>query len=165
MILARLQRLRRLILLLEDAIMALMLSAMILLATTQILLRNLFDSGIIWADPTLRLMVLWVTLLGAIAASREQRHIRIDLLSRFLGPRLKILAQAVTDLFTALICGLISWHAARFVYFEWQDGTQLFNLLPAWLGEVIIPIGFAVLTLRFLFNIPLRLLDERGDRC
>ena len=149
-------RLRKLMLLIEDGIMALLLSAMILLAAGQILLRNLFDYGLVWADPTLRILVLWITLLGAIAASREQRHIRIDLFSRFLSERQKLLVNTVIDLFTAVVCGLITWHASRFVYFEWQDGNLLFGVLPAWLGEIIIPIGFGVLTLRFISHIPLR---------
>lgn len=140
--------------------MALLVSAMILLAVGQIFLRNLFDYGLIWADPALRILVLWITLLGAIAASRERRHIRIDLLSRFLSDRLRAIVQSVTDLFTAGVCGLISWHAGRFVFFEWQDGNQLFGILPAWLGEIIIPIGFGVLTLRFLSHIPMRHINQ-----
>ena len=152
----RLKQIRQLILYLEDGIMALLLSAMILLAAGQILLRNLFDSGLVWADPTLRLLVLWITMLGAIAASRENRHIRIDLFSRFLSGWLKQTILSITDLFTAVVCGVIAWHGGRFVYLEWQDGNQLFGRLPAWLGEIIIPIGFGILTLHFLSNIPLR---------
>jgi TRAP-type C4-dicarboxylate transport system permease small subunit len=158
------EQIRRIVLLAEDAILALLLGTMVLLAGGQILLRNLFDSGIVWADPALRLLVLWITMMGVIAASREDRHIRIDLFSRFLNPRLKLVAQGVTDLFSALVCGLITWHAARFVYFEWQDGNELFGQIPAWLGEIIIPIGFAVLTLRFLLNMPMRYLRREADQ-
>ena len=158
----RLNRIRKIILLVEDGLMALLLTAMVLLAAGQILLRNLFDTGLIWADPTLRVLVLWITLMGAIAASREHRHIRIDLFSHFLSERQKVYALSVTDLFTAFVCGLIAWHAGRFVYYEWQDGTQLFGTIPAWLGELIIPLGFGIMTLRFLFYIPMRIL-QRDD--
>jgi len=158
----RLNRIRQIILLVEDGLMALLLTAMILLAAGQILLRNLFDTGIIWADPTLRMLVLWITLMGAVAASREHRHIRIDLFSRYLSKKHNAYAQSVIDLFTASVCGMIAWHAGRFVYFEWQDGTQLFGTIPAWLGEVVMPLGFGVMTLRFLFSIPMRFL-QRGD--
>ncbi len=146
---------------LEEGLLVLMLSTMILLAAAQILLRNLFDDGIFWGDPALRMLVLWLTLLGAIAATQDDRHIRIDLISRFLGARTKAWVQAVNDLFCALICGLVAWHGGRLVYFEWQDGTQIFGGLPTWLGELIIPLGFGVMTLRFLFSAPLRL--SAGD--
>jgi TRAP-type C4-dicarboxylate transport system permease small subunit len=153
----RLQQLRKFLLGLEVALLALMLSAMILLAAWQILLRNLFDSGLFWADPALRMMVLWLALLGAIAATQEDRHIRIDLFSRFLSARGKAWTNLITDLFSSLVCGLIAWHGGRLVYFEWQDGTQLFGGLPAWLGESIIPLGFGIMALRFLSSAPLRL--------
>ncbi|MCU7843989.1 MAG: TRAP transporter small permease [Candidatus Thiodiazotropha sp. (ex Monitilora ramsayi)] len=153
-----LERLKTLSIRMEEGLMALMLSVMILLATGQILLRNLFDTGLFWADPSLRLMVLWLALLGAIAATHDDRHIRIDLFSRFLSSRGKRISQSINDLFSAFVCAIISWHAGRLVYLEWQDGTQLFGSLPAWLGEIIIPIGFAIMAVRFFFSAPLRLL-------
>ncbi len=67
----------------EDALLVLLLSTMIVLASTQILLRNLFDSGFVWIDPLLRVLVLWLGLIGATVATRNNRHIRIDLLTRF----------------------------------------------------------------------------------
>jgi TRAP-type C4-dicarboxylate transport system permease small subunit len=153
----QLKLLRGLLLRLEEGLLVLMLSAMILLAAWQILLRNLFDSGLFWADPALRMMVLWLALLGAIAATQDDRHIRIDLFSRFLSARGKAWTQLITDLFSGVVCGLIAWHGGRLVYFEWQDGTKLFGALPAWLGESIIPLGFGIMALRFFTSAPLRL--------
>ena len=55
----------------EDALLVILLTAMIVLACTQILLRNFFDSGIVWIDPLLRVMVLWLGLVGATVATRH----------------------------------------------------------------------------------------------
>lgn len=159
--LAALERIKGLAVRIEDGLLVIMLSIMILLATLQILLRNLFDSGLFWADPALRMMVLWLALLGAIVATREERHIRIDLLSHYLNDRGKAIAQSVTDLFSALICSLISWHAGRLVFIEWQDGSRIFGGLPTWLGELIIPVGFGLMALRFLSSAPLRLRPDK----
>ncbi len=145
-----LRRWHRILLRLEDGVLMLLLLSMILLATTQILLRDLLETGLSWADPVLRLLVLWLALLGAMAATRDHNHIRIDLLSRFLPPHIKQVAQRVTDGFAAGICGLLAWHAGRFVLLERADGTLLFSLLPAWMGELILPFGFGVIALRFL---------------
>lgn len=152
-----LKQLKNLLVRLEEGLLVLMLSAMILLAAWQILMRNLFDSGLFWADPALRMLVLWLALLGAIAATRDDRHIRIDLFSRFLNVRGKAWIQTLNDLFSGAVCGLIAWHGGRLVYIEWQDGSQLFGGLPAWVGELIIPLGFGIMALRFLFSAPLRL--------
>ncbi|MDH3903642.1 MAG: hypothetical protein OES90_10530, partial [Xanthomonadales bacterium] len=45
----------------EDALLLIILVSMILLAGTQIFLRNAFDSSLFWGDEMLRLMVLWLT--------------------------------------------------------------------------------------------------------
>lgn len=150
----RLIRVQRLITRLEEILMALLLGGMILLAGSQIVLRNLFDSGLVWADPVLRILVLWIALFGAIAATRDHRHLRIDLLSHTLSEKAQAGLARVHDLFSALVCLTIGWHAARFVYVEWQEGSTLFSNLPAWVGELIIPVGFTLMGLKFLLNIP-----------
>ena len=51
-----------------------------------------------------------------------------------------------------LVCALLAWHAGRFVYVEWQDGMEIFNGVSAWLAELIMPVGFGVMALRFLLQ-------------
>ncbi len=134
----------------EDGLLVLMLSIMIMLAGGQIIARNFFDSGFAWGEPTLRVLVLWVALLGAMAATRDEHHISIDILSRLLKPQYLRYTTSISTLFTAAVCGLITWYSARFVYMEWQDGGLLFGTVPAWLSEIIIPFGFAMITIRSL---------------
>jgi len=80
---------------------------------------------------------------------RDGNHIRIDLLSRFLPAGAGRLLRRLTDLFSALVCALLAWHAGRFVYADWQDGMEWISGIPSWSVELIIPIGFGVMALRF----------------
>jgi TRAP-type C4-dicarboxylate transport system permease small subunit len=130
-------------------LLAFLLGAMILLAPLQILLRGIFDTGIAWTDPLLRVLVLWVGLLGALVASRDGRQIRIDVLSRVLSGRARAAAGALTSLFTASVCGLVSFHAARFVASEREYGVIAFSGVPAWALESIIPFAFGAIALRY----------------
>ena len=57
----------------EDVLLALLLTAMILLAPLQIVLRHGFDGGISWADPLLRVGVLWLGLLGSVECEGGDR--------------------------------------------------------------------------------------------
>jgi len=143
---------RRLLLRCEDLLLVGTLCAMILLAMLQIVLRNLWHTSLVWGDPSLRIAVLWVTLLGAMAATRERNHIHIDLVSRLLPQRPRRYTRLLVDGFSSLTCGVLAWVSGRFVLYEWQDGAVLFGSLPAWAGEIILPIGFAVMALRFLAN-------------
>ena len=121
---------------LEDGLLALLLLSMIGLAAAQIFMRNLFDYGFVWADPLLRIMVLWVGLMGALAASRENRHITIDLLNRFMNDKVRLIARIFTALFTAVVTAIIAYHSTLFV-----------------LLESIIPIAFAIMSVRNLIHI------------
>jgi TRAP-type C4-dicarboxylate transport system permease small subunit len=145
-----LQRGNRLIARLEDGLLILLLVAMIALAATQIALRDIWESGLEWGDPITKVLVLWVTMLGAIAATRDGNHINIDLLSRFLPIKAQSVNRMITDLFAALVCAVLAYHAARMVIIDHEAATQAFAAVPTWLCEIIIPIGFAVMGLRFL---------------
>lgn len=149
MLLVFLQRLGGYLRKAEELILALLLAVMILLSTAQILLRNLFDSGIPWADPLLRLLVLWVGMLGAMLATHYDKHIRIDLVTRFIPPQYHRLSGSVTALASAVVCALLTYHSAHFVHFEWQDGSEAFIGVPAWMAESILPFGFGVMSIRF----------------
>ncbi len=122
---------------------------MILLASAQIFLRNLFDTSLFWGDPLLRILVLWVGLLGALAASRGNRQITIDVLSRLLEGRAKSAVRAVASVFTATVCGLLAFHAGRFVAMERAAATPAVAGLPAWLFELVMPFAFGLICLRY----------------
>lgn len=134
----------------EDALLVILLLAMISLAVLQIFLRNFFDSGIVWGDSLVRVLVLWIGLTGAMAASRTDNHIKIDVVSRYLPRAAQPFSRLLTSLFTAGITGLMAWHSARFVLMEKADGLIAFAGVPAWVCEAIIPVAFAVICLRYL---------------
>lgn len=138
---------------LEDGLLIITLAAMVLLALSQIILRNVFDTGIEWTDPLLRVLVLWLGLLGAIAATRQNRHITIDVISRLLPRSGQMITAIISNLFSASICAVISYYAAMFVVMEYEDGIIAFANIPAWLCESIIPLGFGLMALRFVINI------------
>lgn len=146
----RLDRIIHGVRLVEDGLIVFLVLAMILLSAGQIVLRNVWGVGLVWADPLLRVMVLWVGLLGAMAATRHNNHITVDVLSRFLPPRLKRISQWFTGLFASALCAVLAWHGVRFVAMEYEVGTILFSGIPAWCCELIIPLGFGVMALRFL---------------
>ena len=137
----------------EDGILVSLLTAMIGLAGTQIVLRNLWDTSIGWGDPLLRVTVMWVGLLGAMAASRDDNHITIDLVSRLLEDRAKSVTRSVTGLFSSVVCLALAWHGMRFVLFEREDQAMAFASVPAWMCELIIPVAFGIMALRFLTGV------------
>lgn len=136
----------------EDALLVIMLLSMILIAFTQIVLRNFFDSGLVWADPLVRVLVIWVALAGAMVAGRKNSHIAIDVLTPWLRGKMLQLARGISTLFTTTVCALMFYNSLEFVTSERIDGAIAFAGVPVWVCESIIPIAFGVLSLRFLLS-------------
>jgi TRAP-type C4-dicarboxylate transport system permease small subunit len=137
---------------LENTALVSALISMLVLAIIQIVLRNFFDAGIFWADSFLRILVLWVALLGAMVATREQNHINIDAASRYLSPRLTKIVASVVAGASGLVCSVVTWFSIEFVMFEYEDQTIAFAAVPGWITELIIPIAFAVMAIRFFIQ-------------
>lgn len=134
---------------LEDSLLVIFLLAMIVLAFMQIVLRNGFDTGFAWADSLLRVMVLWIALLGAMVATRERQHINIDIITRFLPEYAQRVVQVLTAIFASVVCAILAKYTYSFVQMEYQSPSMAFAQVPTWLCESIMPISFAVMSLRY----------------
>ena len=143
------KRLDKIIDRMEQRLLVTLLSLMILIAFSQIVLRNLFDTGLAWGDPLVRNLVLWVSFIGATLATKEGKHINIDVVSRWMPPRGKILVEAITGLFSSLVCALMTFASLKFIKNEAQMGGDTFFGIPLWIPEIILPITFALMALRF----------------
>ncbi len=152
---------------LEDAALILILVGMVLLAFTQIVLRNIFGIGLVWIDPLVRQMLLWVTLVGAMVATRQQKHITVDALSRFLPPgRIKSATGCISNIFATIVCMLLTWSTFRVFHMEYQDpqGGYIMTGFPLWASLIVMPIAFGVMTLRFLcFSVRSLLHTVKGE--
>ena len=133
----------------EDAVLVIILTALILLAASQIVMRNFFNFGFIWADEMLRMLVLWIAVAGAVAASRTDKHINIAILDRFLPEKLKLLVKIVIHIFTAAVCGVVTWYSVQFVQMSHEFGDVLMGSVPAWLPQLILPVGFGLICYRY----------------
>ncbi len=133
----------------ENTILVSILSAMIFLGGAQIVTRNFMGTSIVWADEALRLMVLWIALFGAVAASRDDRHITIDVLARILSPEKQRWVAAVVNLFTALVAYTLAWFSLEFVKGSFEYGDQILNGYPAWMFQAALPLAFGLIGYRY----------------
>lgn len=133
----------------ENLLLVLLFAGMLVIAGGQIVLRNFFDSGLAWADPFLRVTVLWLALLGALAATRSNKHINIDVLGRLAPQAWQAPIRALTMFFAMVVCGVIAYVSGEFLVLEIDTPTEAFAGIPAWVFEVVIPVSFGLMALRF----------------
>ena len=141
-----LQRLHRA----EDALLAGLLGALLLLAVVQILLRLLVDGGLGWAEPVSRTGVFWLAMMGALGATRSHKHIAIDALPRLLPPPMKRAAWAITQLAAGALCVAMAWFDIGLIGLEREAPVPFVAGIPSWVPMLVIPAGFGLMALRFL---------------
>ncbi len=149
-LLARLERFGKLA---ENATLVVLLGSLVLLAVGQIILREIFETGFFRADELIKLLVLWLAMVGSIAATRDNRHIRIDALSHLLPDKAVTAIRLFVDVFAAAVCGVVAWQAWRYLQLEIEfEDTVLINV-PAWIAHAVVPGAFALMSYRFAVSV------------
>ena len=115
----------------------------------QIILRNVFSTGLVWGDTFLRHAVLWICLLGAARATAEGKHIHIDLLPRLLPVQFRSLIRIVANTLPVVVSAILLYSSLEFVQNERLAGQSAVEFIPFWWLELIFPFSFMVMTIRF----------------
>lgn len=136
---------------LEQVVLAGSLTLMVTVAFLQIVLRNFFDTGLSWGDELVRYCVIWVGFLGAALATREGKHIRMDLVSRWLPTKHQWALQAFVHLVSTVISAILTLAAIKFVRVEAQMGAETFFGPATWIIALVIPVTFGTMTIRYAF--------------
>ena len=135
---------------LETWLIVALLGGLIVFASAQIVLRNFFSIGLTWGDGAIRLTVLWLAMLGALAASRDSRHVTMGAATRWLPLRLQTVARVMADLFGAVVSAAFAWYALQFVQDSREFGDVLLGDVPAWWFQAIMPAAFALMAFQFV---------------
>ena len=131
---------------LEYALAVLLMAGLIGVVAATVVLRNLLQIPSQTLLEVAPLLVLWLALVGASLALRRGRHIRFEVLMRFLPAAMRRLARVLVGLFGLLVMGLLLFTSFEFV----RNEIDLFGL-RGW-GAVIFPIFFALTGFRFLLQ-------------
>ena len=134
----------------EEILIASFLGIMVILVLIQVLLRNLFHTGIIGGDSIVKHLLLWIVFMGAGLATRDETHVRIDVVSKILSHKWKQVAEIIVTIFSVIVCCILVYASCSFVFVEYEAHGKLpFYNIPVWILEIIIPAGYLVVALRF----------------
>ena len=133
----------------ETGLLSALLLGLIGLGLTQIILRNFAAISLPWADGAMRAMVLWLAMIAGAIAAGHMKHIRIDVVERWMSPRLRNVLQRLLMLATSVVCLAMTWFSLRMVGLEYEFRTMAFLNVPTWLVVLAVPIGFGLMAARF----------------
>ena len=134
---------------LEDALLASALVAMVALPIVEIILRATFAVGIENVSALVQHLTLIVGTLGAAIAAREKRLLAFAGVD-FLAARMRTYGRAVSSAVSISVCALLAYGSLKFVEAERLGSLILAYGIPVWIVELCIPVAFFLIGLRLL---------------
>ena len=144
---------------------ALVLLAMVIVVTGDIILRNLIVKGFVWANEVSEYALYLITLLTAPWLLRRGQHVRLDLILSAVPRRVAWLMEAVGDIIGFIVCLVMIRYAWLMTFEAYRNGSiTIKNLVfPEWWLLAPLPACFVLLAIEFVFRFH-RLLRSRDRR-
>ena len=134
----------------ENIVVSIALGAMVLIPTTEIVLRAAFSTGIGRLTTIAQHMTLIVSMLGAAIATRDDRLLSLSTAPLLLNERTAVTVRWFSRSVAATVTGCLCLSAIRFVIAEYEGGNTLAFSIPRWTVQLILPIGFILITMRLI---------------
>ncbi len=138
----------------EDGLSILVLTAMVLLPLIEIVGRRFLGEGIPGSIGYVQHLTLWICFLGGALAARENRHLALSAAPTILKGKWKTVAVVISMAVATAVSGMLTVASAQFVWAERESVSVLGGGVPLWWIQAIMPVGFAAITLRILWQTP-----------
>lgn len=148
----------------EELVVIVMLALMTLLTFLQVVMRYGFNSGFTWAVELTTIFFAIMIFVGISYGVRTGAHIGIDALIQKFPPRVGRAISIIVVLLCLFYSGLVIYGSWVYVSKMKMVGVELDDLpIPIWVVRSILPIGYALLSLRFI-QVLWALITGRSDR-
>ena len=133
---------------------ALILLAMVIVVTADIVLRNTARVGFAWANEITEYALYLITLFTAPWLLRRGQHVRIDMFLVIAPPRLAWAMEAVADIVGLTASLVLIWYGSVMTAQSAGLGSlTIKNLVfPEWWLLAPLPVCFALLALEFMMR-------------
>lgn len=111
---------------------------MVLVTVLVVILRYVFDIGLIWMQESVIWMHAMVFMLGSAFTLERDEHVRVDIFLRGHGARRRAIVDGLGVLFLLWpMCGFLAWASLDFVAASWsvkeasrEPGGLVYPLIP-----------------------------------
>jgi tripartite ATP-independent transporter DctM subunit len=135
----------------EDGIAATAVAAMVVLPLAEIVARRVFGVGVPGSGPFVQHLTLWIGFLGAAIAAREGKLLALAT-GTFVPKRWRGATTVFASAVAACMATILAMGAVELVISERETGTIIAANVPAWVAQLALPIGFALIALRLAWK-------------
>jgi C4-dicarboxylate transporter, DctQ subunit len=122
-----------------------------LIVFVQVVLRYVFNYSLSWSEEAARYLIVWFVFIGSSIAVREKAHATMDALVTYLPEKGKRIFSILANTISILFCVVLIWSGIQIVSGVVEFGTVTPAIgLPMYLPYLAIPVGAALMLIRFL---------------
>jgi TRAP-type C4-dicarboxylate transport system permease small subunit len=130
---------------LERAVLVAAILLMAAMGAANVVSRNVLGRSLASADELAQMLMIVVTFLGIGYGARYARHIRMSAVHEQLPPRARKVLWVVCSAGTALLLGVLAYHAVRYTLSVRATGRVSPVLqAPLWVVYACAPLGLAL---------------------
>jgi TRAP-type C4-dicarboxylate transport system permease small subunit len=136
----------------EQGVLFGILFAVVLTGSAHAIIEKATHKGLWWSFDVIRGGTFAIAMIGAAYATQQQRHLAMDLISRKLPPRYRLVLAALLEIFTIAICVVLAKSGLHDIDAAGKEtGRHLFNastiatFLPIGAGLIIVHAGLHLL--------------------
>ena len=170
---------------LEENLIALFMGLMVLITFANVIARYVFNSNILWALEVTVFLFAWMVLLGASYGVKKSIHLGVDVVLNIVSPGLRRVLTII-GVFACLLFSILLLKGAwdywspfigkrafletedvpmpDFLQFlaQWLNEGERYEKMPRFIPYFALPLGMALLTLRYL-QLAWRVFKDEAD--
>jgi TRAP-type C4-dicarboxylate transport system permease small subunit len=134
---------------LTDWVAALPLFVLLVIFNVAVVMRYFVDRPLYWTEEVSGLLMVWIVMLGAIAAERDDQHLAIPVLVDLFAPKVTAVVNLVVSVLSATFLLYVSYVGLKLALTVKFKVTSILRVSYFWI-DIAIPVGFVVIALYML---------------
>ncbi len=137
----------------EEVFLVILMALAVIIVTAQVVTRYVLKVPLPWSEEIARYLFLWLTWVGASYATKERKHINIDVVYQMLSPlgqKFCLIVSTLVWIVFLVIMSILSVQLTSSVFAGGQIAVG--SGIPMWIPYAAIPTGMILMLFRLLQN-------------
>ena len=136
---------------LEEIFLVILMIAAVAIVAAQVITRYVLKVSLPWSEEIARYMFLWLTWVGASYATKERKHVNIDIIYEKLPQAGKKVCTIISTVVWLIFLGMMFYLSFRLTRSVASGGqVAVGSGIPMWIPYASIPTGMGLMLFRLL---------------
>ena len=143
----------------EDLISAFFISVTTILVVINIVLRYIFNSGLVWSEEVATGCFVWSVFIGAVAVFKHRGHVGVDIIVKKMPQGVQKDVALITDIILVALNGYMSYLSVLYISKSYTKMTPVLGISSAYISSCVL-IAFVLMT---MYSVKFVWQDLRGQ--